>query len=200
MSRERIIDAAVALVEAGGVDELSMRKLAAELGVAPTTIYWHVGDRDAVLDAVVDRVVADSRDIEPIGRTPTARIVSIAHQIRHQVQVHPALITLANQRGRGPAVSFPAQVAMAREVSAAGLTGAAAANAVWSILHLVGGQILLEGVLPELEREGRTTAAMWAEAAGPDLDGRLARHMAHRPNRDELFDHLLLALLRGLLP
>jgi AcrR family transcriptional regulator len=201
MSRERIVDAAVELVEANGVDELSMRKLAAELGVAPTTIYWHVGDRDAVLDAVVERLVSESRDISPRGDSPAARITSIARQIRRQVLVHPALMQLAIQRGRGPAVSFPAQVAVASEVEAAGLRGAAAARAVWSILYFVGGHILLEGMLPEMQREGRSTDDLWAHATATErVAARLAREMAHRPPPEEVFEHSLAALLRGLLP
>jgi AcrR family transcriptional regulator len=201
MSSERVVDAAVELVEANGVDELSMRKLAAELGVAPTTIYWHVGDRDAVLDAVVERLVSESQAVDPKGATPAARITSIARQIRRQVLVHPALMQLAIQRGRGPAVSFPAQVAVAAEVEAAGLRGRAAARAVWSILYFVGGHILLEGVLPDMQREGRSTDDLWAHATATErVDARLARQMAHRPSPDEVFEHALAALLKGLLP
>ena len=53
IERDDVIDAALALVESGGGDALTMRKLAAELGVATTTIYWHVGNRDDLVLAVV---------------------------------------------------------------------------------------------------------------------------------------------------
>ena len=43
---DEILDRALALVEAEGAEALTMRRLAGELGVATTTIYWHVGNRD----------------------------------------------------------------------------------------------------------------------------------------------------------
>ena len=71
--RDRIVAAARGMVEAGGVDALSMRKLAAELDVAHTAIYWHVGSRDELVGAVIDAFLADLGDITPTGRTPRAR-------------------------------------------------------------------------------------------------------------------------------
>src|SRR5579871_4333073 len=55
--RVRLIQAARALVEAGGPDALSMRKVAADVGVAATAIYWHVGSRDDLLHAVLDAMI-----------------------------------------------------------------------------------------------------------------------------------------------
>jgi AcrR family transcriptional regulator len=197
MNRQRIIDEARALVESG--EEFSMRRLAADLGVAPTTIYWHVGDRDAVLDALIDDVARESADIAPTGRSAAARIASIARQMRHQVRAHPALIQLANQRGRGPAVSFPSQVVLVRELNAAGVVGVEAARAAWSILHLVGGTILLEGVLDEHRSAGGSSAALWAEFTDDSVDPRTARKMATPGSPDEVFEYQLDLLLRGLL-
>jgi AcrR family transcriptional regulator len=199
MSRDRIIDAARTMVESSGIDELTMRKLAAELGVAPTTIYWHVGDREAVLDALVDEVVAESSAIEPSGRTPTSRISSVVRQMRNQVQGHPNLIQLANQRGRGPAVSFPAQLVLARELTAAGLAGAEAARSAWALLHLVGGSILLDGVLQDYRGRTRGASALWEDVDDPGIDRRLAKRMADRPRADEVFEYQLTLLVRGLL-
>ena len=75
--RARIIAAARAMVEAGGVEALSMRKLAAELGVAHTAIYWHVGGRDELVAAIIDAFLADLGDITPRGRTPRQRMASV---------------------------------------------------------------------------------------------------------------------------
>jgi len=48
-----VVKAALLLVDEGGTEALTMRRLAGELGVATTTIYWHVGSRDDVVDAVI---------------------------------------------------------------------------------------------------------------------------------------------------
>lgn len=59
LSRERVLDAAIALADAEGVRGLTMRRLAAELGVEAMTIYYHVPNKDGILDALVERVIAE---------------------------------------------------------------------------------------------------------------------------------------------
>lgn len=58
LSREDIIDAAVTIVEAGGYEEMSIRSLAADLGVAPMSLYRHIRDKDDLLNEVVSRLLA----------------------------------------------------------------------------------------------------------------------------------------------
>jgi AcrR family transcriptional regulator len=59
LSKERVLAAAVALADAQGVEGLSMRKLAQELGVVPMALYKHVANKDELLDAMVDVVVGE---------------------------------------------------------------------------------------------------------------------------------------------
>ena len=59
LSRERICDRAVALADAGGLAGLSMRALAADLGVEAMSLYHHVPNKEALLDAMVDAVFAE---------------------------------------------------------------------------------------------------------------------------------------------
>jgi AcrR family transcriptional regulator len=59
LSRERVLRAAVALADEGGVDALSMRNLAQELGVVPMALYKHVSNKDELLDGMVDVVVGE---------------------------------------------------------------------------------------------------------------------------------------------
>lgn len=65
LSRERVLAAAVASADRDGLDAVSMRHLAAELGVVPMAIYKHVANKDDLLDGMVDVVVAE---IAPPGR------------------------------------------------------------------------------------------------------------------------------------
>ena len=58
LSRDRVLQAAVALADAGGVEALSMRKLAQDLGVVPMALYKHVANKNELLDGMVDVVVA----------------------------------------------------------------------------------------------------------------------------------------------
>jgi AcrR family transcriptional regulator len=59
LSRDRVLHAAVALADEGGVDALSMRKLAQELGVVPMALYKHVANKDELLDGMIDVVVGE---------------------------------------------------------------------------------------------------------------------------------------------
>lgn len=61
LTRERIVDAAVALLDEHGVDGLTMRRLAQRLDVTSTALYWHVRTKDDVLDLAVDQVFGDVR-------------------------------------------------------------------------------------------------------------------------------------------
>jgi AcrR family transcriptional regulator len=61
LSKERVLRAAVALADQGGIEALSMRKLARELGVEAMSLYHHVAKKEDILDGIVDLVV---REIE----------------------------------------------------------------------------------------------------------------------------------------
>jgi TetR/AcrR family tetracycline transcriptional repressor len=56
LSREVIVSAALELAEREGLDRLTMRALASQLGVTPMAIYYHVPDKEALVDLVVDEV------------------------------------------------------------------------------------------------------------------------------------------------
>jgi AcrR family transcriptional regulator len=58
LARDDIIEAAVEIVGAGGYEEMTIRGLAAQLGVAPMSLYRHIRDKDDLLDEVVDRLLA----------------------------------------------------------------------------------------------------------------------------------------------
>jgi len=58
ITRELLIETALAIVDRDGLDALSMRKLGAELGIDPMAAYRHLPNKDALLDAVIDAVVA----------------------------------------------------------------------------------------------------------------------------------------------
>jgi AcrR family transcriptional regulator len=58
ITREDIVRAAVKVVRAGGYEQMTIRSLAAGLGVSPMSLYRHIRDKDDLLDEVVDRFLA----------------------------------------------------------------------------------------------------------------------------------------------
>lgn len=61
----RILGAATELADDGGLDAMSMRRLADALGVTPMALYKHVRDREELVDAMLDRVVASIAEPRP---------------------------------------------------------------------------------------------------------------------------------------
>ena len=59
MSRERVLSAAVRLADDAGIEALTMRKLAKELGVEAMTLYYYVPNKDEILKGIVDLVVSE---------------------------------------------------------------------------------------------------------------------------------------------
>jgi AcrR family transcriptional regulator len=59
LSRERVLRAAVVLADEGGIEALSMRRLAKELGVEAMSLYNHVANKDEILDGIVDLVTSE---------------------------------------------------------------------------------------------------------------------------------------------
>ena len=59
LSKERVLRAAIDVADKGGIESLTMRKLAQELGVEAMSLYYHVANKDQVLDGVVDVIVGE---------------------------------------------------------------------------------------------------------------------------------------------
>ncbi|NNC75792.1 MAG: TetR family transcriptional regulator, partial [Acidimicrobiia bacterium] len=56
LSKDRVLTAAIGLADQQGLDALTMRNLASELGVEAMSLYYHVANKEALLDGVVDTV------------------------------------------------------------------------------------------------------------------------------------------------
>jgi AcrR family transcriptional regulator len=69
LSRGRVLAAAVALADAQGIGALTMRRLAADLNVEAMSLYYHLADKEALLDGVVETVIAEIHTA--IGRLDT---------------------------------------------------------------------------------------------------------------------------------
>jgi AcrR family transcriptional regulator len=66
-SRAQVVEAAVAIADAEGLDALTMRRLAAELGAGVMSLYTYVRDKDDLVDQMVDQVSGYEPALEPAG-------------------------------------------------------------------------------------------------------------------------------------
>lgn len=198
LTREEVLAAAAGLVRRHGPRQLTMRRLAGELGTAVTSIYWHVGNRESLLDALVERTVLEMGTLRPAGRAPAARIVSVARALRRELRARPHLIAMVHERGLTERMFLPAQQALAAEVHAAGLRGTRAADAVRAVqVHTVG-FLLVERNRERSPVQSPGEGELWS-AAEADGDAALARALARPADPDRLFVISLRALVNGLL-
>ena len=192
VSREHVVDTALRLIEECDVEALTMRRLAGELGTAVTAIYWHVGNRDALLDLMVERLVSDMSAVRVTGRTPRARIASVAQQWRQRLWERPHLIAIAHQRGRTGAMFQPIQAALATELAAVGLRGRRAALPVRALQFHVVASVVMQRTAE------RSNHAEVTEPEQPD-DPELLAALSSPPDYDAVFELGLTALLDRLL-
>jgi TetR/AcrR family tetracycline transcriptional repressor len=60
LDRKRVVDEAVALLDADGLDHVTLRKLAARLGVQAPTLYWHIPNKAALITAIAEEILTPS--------------------------------------------------------------------------------------------------------------------------------------------
>ncbi len=143
LGRDDVVDRALEIVEERGADALTMRKLAADLGVTTTTIYWHVGSRDDLVIAVVRRQAERQAAAEVVGTTPRDRVLSAATNIWTNALAHRNVTALASQVGATTLLELPLEVALASELEVAGLRGTEVRDAMRSILACVAGFLIM---------------------------------------------------------
>ena len=108
LSRDRIVCAALALVDAEGLEALSTRRLAAELGVSGPSLYNHVGTKEELLDDVVDAVLADVdtsmfSDLSAANPQWRTALEKWARAYQRTIAAHPNIVpVLASGLGRRP--------------------------------------------------------------------------------------------------
>ncbi|TQM01468.1 TetR family transcriptional regulator [Actinoallomurus bryophytorum] len=93
LSREKVLDAALDLVDQVGAEGLSMRKLGAALGVEAMTVYYYVPSKDALLAGLVERVTTRTFTVDPkAGWEETLR--DYACSFRRELLRHPGVAPL----------------------------------------------------------------------------------------------------------
>ena len=101
LTRERIAEAALSLLERDGIERFSMRRVAAELDVGAMTLYGYFRSKDELLDAAVDLAAAEI-GLPPAGETWQEQLRSLAVEMLRVLRRHPVAYHI---RARGPMIS-----------------------------------------------------------------------------------------------
>jgi TetR/AcrR family transcriptional regulator, tetracycline repressor protein len=143
VSAEAILDTAARLIEFDGVEAFTMRGLAEELGVAVTSIYWHVGGRDKLFDNLVDRLLSEMAHLPVEGDTTIERIASLARSQRRALIDRQHLLAIAHERDRTPMLFLPIQQRLAGLLAELGVTGNDAALVLRAVqVHVISSAIM----------------------------------------------------------
>ena len=98
LTRERVVAEALAVISADGVDALSMRALAARLGVVPGALYRHVRNKEQLYDLILDNVLAEVDCQADHSLDWTGQVTALAQRLRAVLEDHPGIAGLLKTR------------------------------------------------------------------------------------------------------
>ncbi|WP_152189739.1 TetR/AcrR family transcriptional regulator [Georgenia satyanarayanai] len=153
LDRDRVVATAIELVEADGLNALSMRRLGAAMGVEAMALYRYVDGREDLLEAVVEEVTskverAADMDIGPHGGWQ-AYLQRVAHTVRDLAFAHPQVFPLVATRHpaapwlRPPLRNLDVVEDFLATLSAAGFSEDQAVTAYRAFTSFLLGQLLL---------------------------------------------------------
>jgi AcrR family transcriptional regulator len=200
LTRERIVRSALAIVDGDGLGALSMRRLGSELGVDPMAVYYHVPNKDALLDAIVEAVMAeiDLADDDPAAPAEE-RILCAARAYRDAMLAHANALPIVLSRGpRTPVAMRPVEllIGILRDAGLPPTQAMAGMNAIASTVRGTIGMAAENAVAPPTPAELEALVEQYPAEEFPHL-----REAAMCPADffAEDFDFGVRALARGLL-
>jgi len=156
LSLDRIVATAVDLLDAHGIDGLTMRKLADRLGAGAMSLYWHVANKEVVFDLALDAVlVYRAPEVAPSSPDWRGDIVHMLEDWRASMLRHPWSATLLPRRALGPNMLGRLEL-LSSTLSSAGVADADLNVAIWSVWNYVMGATITRG---SFERSGDDMAA-----------------------------------------
>ena len=195
VTADQILETAARLIDVDGVEAFSMRRLAEQLGVAVTSIYWHIGGRDKLFDSLVEGLLEQMAHLPSDGDNPVDRIASIARSQRRLLIEKQNLLAIAHERNRTPQLFLPIQQRLAAELSELGVVGSDAALIVRVVeVHVISSAIMQFSAVrgPKHDEED---PSLWADA-WPDRA--LVEALQSPTDYDAVFEYGLNALLAPL--
>lgn len=141
LSRERVLDAALAVLDREGLEALSMRRLGAELGVEAMSLYRYVPSKSALLDGLHERILAEVTP-PPAARTWRGYVRHQAKALRRALLAHPNAVPLFATRPAATAASLERLDAHLGVLREAGFSPLEALHVVQCVSALVVGHAL----------------------------------------------------------
>ena len=204
MTREQVVDAALALADQYGLDSLTMPNLARRLECGVMTIYGYVDSKEDLLDAIAQRGLSDLRLPRPLPSEVEGILLAWGRGLRMVLIAHPSLpVIFLAQAVVGPGI-FRGVEALLGRLGQGGMAPPVAVHAIYAVLTYTTGFVAWE--IPRTRRQPPAAyAASWRRefAKLPPDDFRLAGEVLDELGQvagDEQFELGLTALASGLDP
>lgn len=205
LSRDDIVRAAIGILDREGLEKLSMRRMATELGTAATSaLYWRVANKNDLLELAVDTVLGVALIATDDGDWRD-QLTTLAHAAYEVLAAHPwAPQLLASHAGLGPNYQAYAERILLI-LKSAGFKGVYLDAAVSAVFHYVIGAAVTDAAWTATVRRSGLTDQDWASGAGDQLGVGAATLTAYLSSEDRSgpqarFTTGLRAILIGLRP
>jgi TetR/AcrR family tetracycline transcriptional repressor len=199
LNREHVLSAALDLLDEVGLDQLTMRRLSATLGVQNGATYWHFRSKEALLEAMADALLAGVSDLGE-QQPWHERITQLAHRLRRTLLSRRdgarlfagAFFPLPNALAYGEAM-----IATLRE---GGLSSRDASWATDTLTYYVVGHTTEEQLAASMPDGGISASARLTGAIDPQRHPYMFAALAHipAPHQEEHFDYGLHLVITGI--
>jgi AcrR family transcriptional regulator len=170
LSIDAVVATATGLADADGLDAVTMRRVAGELGVAPMTLYTYVPGKAELLDLMLDAAYAAMPRTETEGRPWRERLSAVAEENRALYERHPWAAEISTVRpplGPGMSVKYEHELAA---LEGLGLDDVEMDAALTYLLAFVQGWARSAAEARAQRPDGATGDERWWETAGPALE------------------------------
>ena len=202
LSREQVLAAALGLLDEAGLEQLTMRRLAAALGVQTGATYWHFRSKQALLEAMADTLLAGLTAGLDTESPWTERITDLARWLRR------ALLSRRDGARLFSAAFLPLSLLNALAygeavIAALGESGLSSRDAAWAadtLTYYVVGHTTEEQLAAALPGSGHDATARLTSAVDPQRHPHMYAALAHipAPHHQEHFDYGLHLIVNGI--
>ena len=167
LSRDRIVATAVELLDAQGLDGLTMRRLADRLGSGVMSLYWHVDNKEDVFDLALDSVL-DYRGPPPTAEHQDWRgdVVHLLEDWRASMLHHPWSASLLPRRALGQNILGRLEL-LGNILSRAGVADTDLNAAIWSLWNYVMGATITRASFDVSDEDRATAQRRLEQLSGP---------------------------------
>jgi TetR/AcrR family transcriptional regulator, tetracycline repressor protein len=204
LSRGRIVDAALALMDAEDLEAVTMPRLAEQLGVGTMSLYRHVDGKDDLVNAVAEQVLSGVQVPDGAPDDWESRVVGYLRALREHALAHPSLSRILADRGLTVGPVFDQLEHVHSILRAAGFSAIDAVRTFYTLLTYVFGFVMWE--LPRVHQQPATAyTTAWINAldqldpdAYPNLHA-LRQQLTTTASHDQ-FEYGLNHLIQALRP